>query len=72
MPGKTSHPTLEKAELYDLRRDQGERYNVYDLYPEVVKELTAIADKYREDLGDDLTGNEGKNRRLPGFRADYE
>ena len=52
--------------LYDLRRDPGERYDVKDSYPEIVRELEKIAADAREDLGDDLTGNPGKNRREPG------
>ena len=52
--------------LYDLRRDPGERYDVKELYPEVIKELTKLAEQAREDLGDDLTNNPGKNRREPG------
>lgn len=42
--------------LYDLRRDPGERYNVMFDYPEVIAELTKIAEEARKDLGDDLTG----------------
>lgn len=53
-------------ELYDLRRDQGERYNVREMYPEIVARLSQLADEAREDLGDDLTGHPGKNRRGPG------
>lgn len=52
--------------LYDLRRDPGERYNVKESYPEIVAELEKIAAEAREDLGDDLTGNPGKNLREPG------
>ena len=53
-------------ELYNLRRDPGEHYNVIELYPDVVKDIMRIVDKAREDLGDDLTGHKGKNRRPPG------
>ena len=52
--------------LYDLRRDPGERYNVTFDYPEVMAELTKIAEEARKDLGDDLTGHEGANRRPVG------
>lgn len=57
---------VKELSLYDLRRDPGERYNVIEMYPEVVKELQKIAEKAREDLGDNLTKNPGKNRRSIG------
>jgi len=52
--------------LYDLRRDPGERYDVKDDYPQIMAELQQLANKAREDLGDNLTGIEGKNLREPG------
>lgn len=66
LPGKTNENFDFKEGLYDLRRDPGERYNVVESYPEIVAELEKIAADAREDLGDDLTGNPGKNRREPG------
>ena len=67
MPGNIDefHP-LEEYLLFDLRRDPGERYNVIDLYPEVKKQLLDMAEESRADLGDDLTGRKGKNRRPIG------
>lgn len=53
-------------ELYDLRRDPGEQYNVADQYPEVVSDLQKIVEMARKDLGDDLTNAPGENRREPG------
>ena len=70
--GKTTNIKLETPLLFDLRRDIGERYNVIDKYPEIVKELTKIADAYRKDIGDDLTGATGLNKRKPGYSKDYE
>ncbi len=52
--------------LYDLRRDPGERYDVREMYPEIVQQMQLIVDQARADLGDDITGNEGRNRRSPG------
>jgi arylsulfatase len=57
---------LSPLSLYDLRRDPGEQYNVVDGYPEVVSALQEVTARARLDLGDDLTGAEGKNRREPG------
>ncbi len=71
-PGKLVTRKLESTELYDLRRDPGERYNVIELYPEVAEALMKIADEYRADLGDDLTDNPSKNRREPGKTKDFQ
>lgn len=70
-PGKLANPMLEKTELFDLRRDVGERYNLYEEHPEIVERLEKIANAYREELGDDLQGKEGTSRRLPGYKKDY-
>ncbi|QGY42550.1 sulfatase-like hydrolase/transferase [Maribellus comscasis] len=56
-----------KLALYDMRRDPGERYDVKELFPDVVDDLLELAEKAREDLGDDITGREGENRRQPGI-----
>ena len=70
-PGKLTNIELKEAELYDLRRDPGERYNVISQHPDVVDKLTKIADYWRKELGDNLTENEGTARREPGWTKDY-
>lgn len=50
-----------------MRRDPGERYDVKDQYPEVVRLLQSIAEEARLDLGDDLTEQIGLNRREVGY-----
>lgn len=67
MPGEVNENSEVEAGLYDLRRDPGERYNVLEFNTEIVKKLEKIASEARNDLGDDLTGNEGKNRRKSGY-----
>lgn len=66
-PGKLSNVDLQKTELYDLRRDPGERYDVLSQYPEVSGKLMKIADKMREQLGDNLTRKQGSERREAGL-----
>ncbi|GHB77710.1 sulfatase family protein [Persicitalea jodogahamensis] len=65
-PGRANENFNHPGGLYDLRRDPGERYNVMFDYPEVMAELTKTAEKARKDLGDDLTGHPGENRRPLG------
>ena len=71
-PGKDGKPGPVKSNfsfeggLYDLRRDPGERYDVSESNPEIVKALEKIATEAREDLGDELMDNPGKNRRESG------
>jgi arylsulfatase A-like enzyme len=65
-PGKTKNTTITESELYDLRRDPGERYNVAAINPQIVKELQVLADEVRKDLGDDILKLPGENRRKIG------
>lgn len=66
LPGKLTNLELFKCELYDLRRDAGERYDVISQYPEEAAKLMKIADQMRDELGDNLTRMKGKERRESG------
>ena len=66
LPGLVNERKAFDLALYDMRRDPGERYDVKELYPEVVAELTKVADETRKDLGDNLTGESGTGRRSIG------
>lgn len=54
------------TELYDLENDVSERTDVATRHPDVVRQLEALAEKAREDLGDSLTHRAGKGVRGPG------
>jgi len=53
--------------LYNLAVDPGETLDVQAEHPDIVKQLTALADKYRHDLGDNLTGIKGTAVRPPAI-----
>ncbi|HEY8914796.1 MAG TPA: arylsulfatase, partial [Chitinophaga sp.] len=63
-PGLQPNIDIPEA-LYDMRRDPGETLDVKEQFPEVVTELKTLAGKYRQDLGDELTGQQGTGRRAP-------
>ncbi len=72
VPGNDGKPGHTKGNypfpfaLYDLRNDPGERYDVQSQHPEVITELMSIVRTTRDDLGDELTGKPGKDRRPIG------
>jgi arylsulfatase A len=53
-------------ELYHLDDDIGETKNVADQHPEVVTRLQSLAEKMRDDLGDELTKKQGSGLRPAG------
>lgn len=57
---------LKEPQLYDLRRDAGESYNIINEYPEIADRLEKAAMTAREDIGDNLTNMKGANRRPIG------
>lgn len=65
-PGKRVGQTTDWA-LYDLRRDPGERYNVLDMYPEVVERLKAALDDMRARCGDSNMKVKGSEVRPHGY-----
>lgn len=53
-------------ELYDLEADLGEAHDVAADYPDVVKQLTALGEDIRLELGDSLVDREGNALRPAG------
>ena len=68
-PGPYGRGTTDLG-LYDLRRDPGERYNLIDEHPDIVKNLMTIVEEARNDLGDNLTDRVGQNVRQAGWLGD--
>lgn len=64
--GKPEHTVSVSLQLYHLGDDIRESKNVAAAHPEVVRRLTALADRCREDLGDESLNLPGKNCRAPG------
>lgn len=64
-PGKMVTNEFEGG-LYNIRRDPGERYDMSEVQPEIVKELEDLAGQMREELGDLKLKIEGNGNRAPG------
>jgi len=64
-PGKYGSDSVRLA-LYNLSTDPEEDRDVKDQFPDIVKQLNAIADKYRNELGDGLTQHIGTGVRPAG------
>jgi len=56
----------ETKELYDLSVDVGEKRNVFDNHPDVVEQLTRMAEDMGRDIGDEALGIKGQNCRPIG------
>ncbi len=50
--GKRIKTVVQQPELYDMRRDPGEQFNVIENHPDKVVELMKVVEKAREELGD--------------------
>jgi arylsulfatase len=72
LPGKDGYPGATPEvpvplALYDLSADPGETIDVKADHADVVTLLEKVADKYRDDLGDNLTKRTGANVRKPAI-----
>lgn len=64
--GKRIKTKVDSLELYNLIRDPGERYNVINMYPDILAELVEVGDRARADLGDLNVGLKGTGVREIG------
>ncbi len=64
-PGEYAEVEVTLA-LHDLEADPGERHDVAAAHPDVVRDLQALAETARAELGDALTQRKGKGERAPG------
>jgi arylsulfatase A-like enzyme len=68
IPGRYDYGATIGRALFDLEADPGETTDVAALHPEIVAELERLAEGFRADLGDTLTGRAGSGTRSPGSR----
>ncbi len=59
-------------ELYDLTVDRSETTDVAATHPDIVSDLEALAERFRDDLGDARLGRVGRDVRPVGRVADPE
>jgi hypothetical protein len=63
IPVKYDMNIIEHNELYNLKNDPTELYNVYNEFPEIAKKMEELGEKARIELGDNLTGIKGVENR---------
>lgn len=65
-PGKSVMKDVPLS-LFNLSTDPGEDRDIKDQYPQVVRELQELANRYRAEIGDGLTNTTGKDVRPPAM-----
>lgn len=65
-PGPYSQGKVTEPELYDLDKDIGETTDLAAEHPDIVKDLAAIGQSAREELGDRIQNIKGSQVRKPG------
>ena len=64
-PGKYVTQQIDLS-LYDAEKDPGQKSNLAEQFPDVVRRLQRLADRCRKDLGDSGTKQKGQKIREPG------
>ena len=67
MPVKYEMNKVNSNELYNLKNDPSEEYNVYEENIEIAKKLEQMGERARNELGDKLTSRIGKGVREIGM-----
>ena len=67
MPVKYAMNKVNSNELYNLKNDPSEEYNVYEENIEIAKKLEEMGERARNELGDKLTSRTGKGVREIGM-----
>ena len=63
IPVKYDMNIIEQNELYNLKNDPTEFFNVYNEFPEIAKKMEELGEKARIELGDNLTRIKGVENR---------
>ncbi|GAB3893503.1 sulfatase family protein [Spirosoma agri] len=66
-PGPNTENHAFPMALYNLQRDPGERYDVREQNPDIIRKLEKLAEEARTDLGDDIQNRTGRNVRAAGI-----
>ena len=67
VPIKYEYVDLKQNELYNLKTDPSESTNIILDFPEIVKQIEHLANKKRQEIGDDLYGITGSEIREVGL-----
>jgi arylsulfatase len=67
VPIKYEYVDLKHNELYNLKTDPSESTNIILDFPEIVKQIEHLANKKRQEIGDDLYGITGSEIREVGL-----
>jgi arylsulfatase len=67
VPIKYEYVDLKQNELYNLKTDPSESTNIIQDFPDIVKQIEHLANKKRQEIGDDLYGITGSEIREVGL-----
>jgi arylsulfatase A-like enzyme len=65
--GLADFEAIDACELYNLASDPGETNNIAKAHPELVQQLSDLAERFRQELGDRFKQIAGSGKRPCGF-----